>query len=68
MFKPDLEKTEEQEIKLPTSVGLQDKEDSSRKNIYFCFNDYAKVFDCVDRANCGKFLKRWEQQTTLAAS
>ena len=33
-----------------------------QKNIYFCFIDYTKAFDCV--ANCGKFLKRWEYQTT----
>ena len=38
-----------------------------QKNIYFCFIDYAKAFDCVDH-NCGKFLKRWEYQTTLPAS
>ena len=35
-----------------------------QKNIYFCFIDYAKAFDCVDHHNCGKFLKRWEYQTT----
>ena len=39
-----------------------------QKNIYFCFIDYAKGFDCVDTTNCGKFLKRWEYQTTLPAS
>ena len=33
------------------------------KNIYFCFSDYAKAFDCVDHNNYGKFLKRWEYQT-----
>ena len=38
-----------------------------QKNIYFCFIDYAKAFDCVDY-NCRKFLKRWECQTTLPAS
>ena len=26
-----------------------------QKNIYFCFLDYAKAFDCVDHNNCGKF-------------
>ena len=31
-----------------------------QKNIYFCFIDYAKTFDCVDHNNCRKFLKRWE--------
>ena len=39
-----------------------------QKNIYFCFIDYAKAFDYLDHKNCGKFLKRWEYQTTLRAS
>ena len=39
-----------------------------QKNIYFCFTDYAKAFDCVYHNNCGKFFKRWEYQTTLSAS
>ena len=40
-----------------------------QKNIYFCFIDYyVKAFDCVDHTNCGKFLRRWEYQTTLSAS
>ena len=47
MFKLVLEKAEEPEIKLPTSIGSSKKQKSSR-NIYFCFIDYAKVFDCVD--------------------
>ena len=34
----------------------------NQKNIYFCFNEYAKVFVWVT-TNCGKFLKRWEYQT-----
>ena len=34
-----------------------------QKNIYFCFIDYAKTFDCVDHHNCGKFFKRWEYRT-----
>ena len=38
-----------------------------QENIYFCFTDYAKAFDCVDY-NSGKFLKRWEYQTTWPAS
>ena len=48
MFKPDLEKAEEPEIKLPTSARWLKKQESSRKHIYFCFIDYAKAFDCVD--------------------
>ena len=48
MFKLVLEKTEEPEMKLPTSAGSSKKQESSRKNIHFCFIDYAKAFDCVD--------------------
>ena len=40
-----------------------------QKNIYFCFIDYAKAFDCVwITTNCGKFSKRWEYQTAFPAS
>ena len=39
-----------------------------QKNIYFCFIDYAKAFDCVDHNKLGKFCKRWEYQTTWPAS
>ena len=49
MFKLDLEKAEEPEIKLPTSVGYQ-KSKRVPKNIYFCFIDYGKAFDCVDHS------------------
>ena len=68
MFKLVLEKAEEPEIQLPTSAGSSKKQESPRKNIYFCFIDYAKAFDCVDHINCGKFWKRWEYQTTWPAS
>ena len=40
----------------------------SKKNIYFCFVDYAKAFDCVDTTKCGKFLKTWEYQIILPVS
>ena len=39
-----------------------------QKNIYFCFIDYAKAFDCVDHKKTGKFLKRWDYKTTLPTS
>ena len=39
-----------------------------QKNIYFCFTDYTKVFDCVDHNKLWKILERWEYQTTLPAS
>ena len=49
MFKLALEKAEEPEIKLSTSAGsLKKQENSRKKNIYFCFIDYAKAFDCVE--------------------
>ena len=48
MFKLDLEKAEKPEIKLPTSAGSSKKQRDFQKNIYFCFIDYAKAFDCVD--------------------
>ena len=57
MSKLVLEKAEEQEVKLPTSTGSSKKQESSRKNIYFCFIDYAKVFDCVDHNKLWKILK-----------
>ena len=56
MSKLDLEKAEELEIKLPTSIeSLKKKE--FQKNIYFCFIDYAKAFDCVDHNKRWKILK-----------
>ena len=57
MFKLDLEKTEEPEIKFPTSIGSSKKQKSSRKSIYFCFIDYAKAFDCVDHHKLWKIMK-----------
>ena len=57
MFKLVLEKAEKPEIKLPTSTGSSKKQKSSRKNIYCCFSDYAKTFDCVDLNKLWKNLK-----------
>ena len=48
MFKLVLEKVEEPEIKLPTSAESWKKQEIFQKNIYFCFIDDAKAFDCVD--------------------
>ena len=57
MFKLDLEKAEEPEIKLPTSTGSQKKQESSRKTSTSGFTDYAKAFDCVDHNKLWKILK-----------
>ena len=56
-FKLDLEKAEEPDIKLPTSIRSSKKQESSRKT-YFCFIDYAKAFDCVDHHKLWKFFNR----------
>ena len=56
MFKLVLEKAEEPEIKLPTSAGSL-KSKRVPENIYFCFIDYAKAFDCVDHNKLWKILK-----------
>ena len=57
MFKLVLGKTEESEIKLPTPAGSLKKQEISRKNVYFCFIDYTKAFDCVDHSKPWKILK-----------
>ena len=59
MLKLDLEKAEEPEIKLPTSVRSSKKQESFRKesSIYFGFIDYTKAFDCVDHKKLWKILK-----------
>ena len=57
----------EPEIKLSKFAGSSKKREF-QKNIYFCFIDYAKAFDCVDHKKLWKFFKRWEYQTTWPAS
>ena len=39
-----------------------------QKNIYFCFIDYTKAFDCVDHNKLWKILKGWEYQSTWSIS
>ena len=60
MFKLDLEKAEEPEIKLPTSHWIIEKAREFQKNIYFCLIDYAKAFDCVDHNKLWKILQEME--------
>ena len=57
MFKLDLEKAEEPEIKFPTSPGSSKKKRRVQKNIYFCFIDYVKAFDCVVHKKLWKILQ-----------
>ena len=56
-FKLFLQKAEEPEIKLPTSAGSKKKKQEFLKNVFFCFIDYAKAFDCVDNHKLWKILK-----------
>ena len=46
---------------------IMEKAREFQKNVYFCFIDYAKVFVWIT-IHSGKFFKRWEYQTTWAAS
>ena len=45
-------------------LGIMDKAREFQKNIYFCFIDYAKAFDCVNHNKLWKILRRWEYQIT----
>ena len=67
-FKLDLEKAEEPEIELPTSIGSWKKQENSRKTSTSASLTTRKPLTVWITTNCGKILKRWEYQTTLPAS
>ena len=68
IFKLDLEKAEEPEIKSPTSTGSSKKQESSRKTSTSALLTTPKPLTVWITTNCGKFFKRWEYQTTFPAS
>ena len=68
MFKLDLEKAEEPEIKLPTSAGSLKKQESSRKTSTSVLLITPNSLTVWITTNCRKFFKRWEYQTTLPVS
>ena len=68
MFKLDLEKAEEPEIKLPTSIGSLKKQMSSRKISTSALLIMPKSLTVWIKTNCRKFIKIWEYQTTWPAS
>ena len=68
MFKLDLEKAEEPEIKLPTSAGSLKKQESFKKTATSALLTTPKPLTVWITINCGKFWKRWEYQTTWSAS
>ena len=67
MFKLVLEKAEEPEIELPSSIGSLKKQESSRKKSISASLTMLKPLILWITTNCGKFLKKWEYQTTLSA-
>ena len=68
MFNLDLEKAEEPEIKLPTSVGSSKQQESSRRTSTSALLLIPKPLTVWITTNCGQFWKRWEYQTTWPAS
>ena len=64
----DLEKAEEPEIKLPTSIGSQKKKDNSRKASFSASLTMLKPLTVWITTNCRKFFKRWKYQITISAS
>ena len=68
MFKLDLGKAEEPEIILPTSAESSKKQESSRKTSTSALLTTPKPLTVCITQNCGKFLKRWDYQTTWSAS
>ena len=68
MFKLDLEKAEEPEIKLPTSAGSSKKQESSGKTSISALPTMPKPLTMWITINCEKFLDRWEYQATWPAS
>ena len=65
IFKLDLEKVEEPEIKVPIYIGSWKKQDNSRKISTSVSLTMPKPLTVWTTTNCGKFFKRWEYQTTL---
>ena len=68
MFKLDLDKAEQPEIKLPTPTRSLRKQDWSSKTPTCTLLTTSKPLTMWITTNCGKFFKRWDYQTTLPAS
>ena len=68
IFKLVLEKAEEPEIKVPTSAGSLEKEESSRKISTSALLTIWKPLTVWVTINCEKFWKIWEYQTTWPAT
>ena len=64
MFKLDLEKSEEPDIKLPTSIESSKKQENFRETSISALLTMPQPLTVWITTNCGKFFKRWEYQTT----
>ena len=64
----DFQKGRETRDQIAHIHWIMEKAKEFQENIYFCFIDYPKAFDCVDHNKLWKFWKRWEYQTTWPAS
>ena len=64
MFKAGFRKGRGTRDQIANICRIIEKAREFQENIYYCFIDYTKTFECVDHTNCGKFFKRWEYQTT----
>ena len=64
MFKLVFKKAEEPEIKLPAFVGSSKKQEGSRKTSISALLTMPKPLTVWITTNYGKFLKRWEYQTS----
>ena len=65
MYNLDLEKAEEPEIKLPTSIGSLKKQENSRKTSTSALLSMPKPVTVWITTNCGKFFKGWKYLTSL---
>ena len=68
MYRLDLEKAEEPEVKLPVSFGSQKKQGNPRKTTTYASLTILKPFTVWITTNCRKFWKRWEYKSILPAS
>ena len=67
MSKLGLEKGRRTRDQIANIRWMIEKTREFQKNIYLCFIDYAKAFDCI-MTNCGKLLEKWEYHTILPVS
>ena len=63
MFKAGFRKGRGTRDQIANVCRIIEKAREFQENIYYCFIDFTKTFECVDHTNCGKFFKRWENSS-----